>query len=98
MKHTKNVYDVFMNSSTSSLEAKEQRQTELGHDIYKQLKRVSIPTFDGDKHKYESWKAAFNSFIDSAHATKEYKLLQLRQYLSEEALKAIESLGHTATS
>jgi len=60
--------------------------------MYKQLKRASIPTFDGDKHKYESWKSAFNSCIDSAPATKEYKLLQLRQYLSGEALKAIKSL------
>ena len=28
-------------------------------------------------------------------ATKEYKLLQLRQYLSGETLKAIENLGHS---
>jgi len=66
--------------------------------MYKQLKRVSIPTFDGDKHKHESWKSAFNSCIEPAPATKEYKLLQLRQYWSGEALKAIGSLGHTGTS
>ena len=33
--------------------------------------------------------------IDKAPATPEYKLLQLRQYLSGEALKTIESLGHS---
>ena len=96
------VYEVFKSGSflslDSNVEVKEQKQHELGHDMYKQLKRVSIPTFNGDKHKYESWKSAFNSCIDSAPATKEYKLLQLRQYLSGEALKAIDSLGHTGTS
>jgi len=74
------VYEVFKNSSLlpldSNVEVKEQKQHELGHDMYKQLKRVSIPTFNGDKHKYESWKSAFNSCIESAPATKEYKLLQ----------------------
>lgn len=35
--------------------------------------------------------------IDKAPATKEYKLLQLRQYVSGEALKCIEKLGHSAS-
>ena len=33
--------------------------------------------------------------VDSAPATKEYKLLQLRQYLKGRALKAVEDLGHS---
>ena len=36
--------------------------------------------------------------VDQALATAEYKLLQLRQCLAEEVLKAIESLGHSATA
>ena len=36
--------------------------------------------------------------IDKAPATAEYKLLQLRQCLSGEALKVIESLGHSAAA
>ena len=36
--------------------------------------------------------------IDQAPATPEYKLLQLRQYLPGEALKAIETLGHQAAA
>ena len=36
--------------------------------------------------------------IDSAPVTDEYKVLQLRQYLSGEALKVIENLGHSATA
>ena len=35
--------------------------------------------------------------IDKAPAAAEYKLLQLRQYLSE-TLKAIENLGHSAAA
>ena len=36
--------------------------------------------------------------VDNALATAEYKLLQLRQCLAGEALKAIENLGHSATA
>ena len=54
----------------------------IGRDLWKQLRRVSIPIFDGNKSTYESWKAAFTACIDQAPATPEYKLLQLRQYLA----------------
>ena len=65
-------------------------------DLLKQMKRISIPIFDGNKSTYESWKAAFTACIDQAPATPEYKLLQLRQHLTGEALKCIENLGHSA--
>lgn len=68
----------------------------LGQDLWRQLKRVQIPVFSGVKRTYQSWKAAFLACIDSAPATEEYKLLQLRQYLTGEALKTIENLGHSA--
>ena len=70
----------------------------IGHDLWRQLKRVSIPVFSGDKRTYQNWKAAFMACIDKAPATAEYKLLQLRQCLSGEALKVIESLGHSAAA
>ena len=54
--------------------------------------------FHGDKRTYQSWKAAFLDCIDNAPATPEYKLLQLRQYVSSEALQTIESLGHSVTA
>ena len=59
---------------------------------------MQIPIFAGDKKNYQSWKASFLACIDSAPATAEYKLLQLRQYLSGEALKVIDSLGHSAAA
>ena len=70
----------------------------IGTDLWKQLKRVSIPIFSGNKRNYQSWKAAFIACIDKAPATKEYKLLQLRQYLEGEALQVIENLGHSAVA
>ena len=68
----------------------------IGQDLWKQLKRVQIPAFSGDKRAYQSWKAAFIACIDNAQAAAEYKLLQLRQYLSGEALKVKDNLGHSA--
>ena len=67
----------------------------IGKDMWKQLKRVSVPTFNGDKKMYETWKSAFTACIDQAPATAEYKLLQMRQYLTGDALKCIEGLGHS---
>ena len=49
----------------------------IGQDLWRQLKRVQIPVFAGDKRAYPSWRAAFIACIDSAPATGEYKLLQL---------------------
>ena len=63
----------------------------IGQDLWKQLRRVSIPVFNGDKRQYDNWKSAFIACVDKAPATPEYKLLQLRQYLSGEALKSIET-------
>ena len=68
----------------------------IGNDLWRQLKRVSIPVFSGDKRNYENWKATFTACIDQAPATPEYKLLQLRQYLPGEALRAVDKLGHSA--
>jgi len=52
--------------------------------------------FSSDKKTYQNWKAAFTASVDNAPATPEYKLLQLRQCLAGEAVKAIDSLGHSA--
>ena len=70
----------------------------LGRDMWNQLKRVSIPVFNGDRRAYEGWKAAFMACVHQAPATPDYKLLQLRQHLSGEALKIVEPLGHSAAA
>ena len=43
----------------------------IGQDLWRQLKRVQIPIFAGDKKNYQSWKASFLACIDSAPATAE---------------------------
>ena len=54
----------------------------IGQDLWKQLKRVTIPVFSGDKKTYQNWRAAFMACVDQAPATAEYKLLQLQQCLA----------------
>ena len=71
---------------------------DIGNDMWRQLKRVSIPIFKGDKKTYEGWKVAFLACIDQAPLTPEYKLLQLREYPGGEALKVVENLGHSAAA
>ena len=61
--------------------------------MWTQLKPVQIPTFYGNKRSYPSWKAALMACVDRAPVTPEYKMLQLQQYVSGEALIAIENLG-----
>ena len=65
--------------------------------MWNQLKRVSIPVFNGDRRAYEGWKAAFMACVHQAPATPKYELLQLRQHLSE-ALKIVEPLRHSAAA
>ena len=70
----------------------------IGEDLWRQLRRIQLPVFTGDKRSYRNWKAAFMACVDTAPPTGEYKLLQLRQCLSGEALNVIESLGHSAAA
>ena len=70
----------------------------IGHDLWTQFKHVQIPTFSGDKRTYPSWKAAFMACVDIAPVTPEYKMLQLRQYVSGEALNTFENLGYSSTA
>ena len=73
-----------------------EEQELIRRNLWKQLKRILIPIFDGNRSIYKSWKAAFTTCIDQAPSTPEYKLLQLRQYLIGEAMKCIANLGHSA--
>ncbi|XP_061172483.1 uncharacterized protein LOC133181859 [Saccostrea echinata] len=72
MDNDKNVYTPFSTGKQTSNNSI--NQPTIGIDMCKQLKRVSVPVFSGDKRTYESWKAAFAACIDKAPATPEYKL------------------------
>ena len=83
---------------TSRIELESRGVSTIEQDLWKQLKRIEIPVFSGDKRKYESWKAAFLACVDRAPASGECKLLQLKQCLAGETLSAIEHLGHSAAA
>ena len=80
------------------MNATSQSGVSSGDDILKQLRKVSIPVFDGNKRNFPSWRAAFMACIDKSSVAPEVKLLHLRQYLKGEALASIESLGFTASA
>ena len=74
------------------------QQNQARAEPWKQLQRVGIPIFSGDKRTFESFREAFMACVDSAPATPQYKLLQLRQYLAGEALTAIERFGYSPSA
>lgn len=92
------IKSVIKNSNMAKKNDDKGHNSTIGQDTWKQLKRVNIPIFSGDKWLYKNWKASFMAWIDSAPATPEYKLLQLRQYLTRDALKTIKNLGHSAAA
>ena len=55
-------------------------------------------SFDAVVDATHALKAAFNACVATTTVSKEIKLLYLRQYLTGEALKAVEGLGHSATA
>ena len=66
--------------------------------MYRPLKRVEIPIFSGKKMEYKNWKAAFVACVDRASVSPEYKLLQMRQCLTREALQVARDLGHSSAA
>ncbi|XP_052806575.1 uncharacterized protein LOC128235822 [Mya arenaria] len=93
----------YLMSETSSkkstkIEPSISKQKQVDKDLRCQLKRVSIPMFSGNKKDFPFWKAAFEACIDKTDASAEYKFLQMRQYLTGEALKTVEGLGHSAVA
>ncbi|KAK6196323.1 hypothetical protein SNE40_001569 [Patella caerulea] len=90
------IKETVLQSEVNSKTAPNSTSKAIGEDLWKQMQRVSIPEFNGNKKSYENWKAAFVACTHNAPATPEYKLSQLRQYLSYEALQVIGSLGHSA--
>ena len=76
--------------------SKESLIQKVRQDLWRQLKRVSVLVFNGDKRNYENWRLAFNACVDQVLVIPEYKLLQLRKNASGEAPKSIENLGQSS--
>ena len=75
---------------------------ESEHNDLGRLKRISLPTFAGNKKEYASWRAAFDEFVDKSATSNEYKLLQLKGALKGalkgEALNVTVGLGHSGSA
>ena len=67
-------------------------------DVYRHLKKITIPTFSGDKKAYDTWRTAFMVCVDQQPISAELKLLQLRQCLTGPPLKSIEAFGYSASA
>ena len=65
----------------------------IGQYLLRQLNHVDVPVFSVNFKTYENWKVVFTASIGMAPPTPDYKLSQLRKYLSGEGLKSIEGLG-----
>ena len=59
------------------------------------LKKITLPSFSGNKKEYQAWKAAFAEFVDKTENSPEYKLLQLKELLQGEAAQITSGLGYS---
>ena len=63
------------------------------NDRNRYLKPLKVPTFDGDKRKFEDFWAIFTSLVDESTEPVNLKMARLRQCLTGNALEAIRGLG-----
>ena len=61
--------------------------------INSRLKPLKVPSFDGDKTKFEDFWLLFESLVDCSDEPVNIKMARLRQSLSGEALTAVRGLG-----
>ena len=67
-----------------------------GHmvDANKHLERIWIPKFLGDKKEYQSWWAAFSSYVDETNLSAQFKMLRLESCLEGEAAEMVKGRGY----
>ena len=63
-------------------------------DANKQLKRIRIPKFSGDKKEYRSWWAAFPSCVDETNLSAQFKMLRLQSCLAGGAGETVKGPGY----
>ena len=84
-------------NNTSQGETFESAHGKDGHvvDANKQLKRIRVAKFSGDKKEYQSWWAAFSSCVDETNLSAQFKMLRLESSLVGEAAKTAKGLGYS---
>ena len=61
----------------------------------KQLERIRIPMFTGNKLEFQQWFAAFSTCVDTTSLAPRFKMLRLESCLRGEAAETIKSLGYS---
>ena len=64
-------------------------------DPNKQLERIRIPIFSGNKMEFQQWFAAFSTCVDNTSIAPQFKMLRLEGCLRGEAPEMIISLGYS---
>ena len=64
-------------------------------DANKQLERIRIAIFSGNKMEFQQWFAAFSTCIDKTSFTPQFKMLRLEGCLRGEAAETIKGLGYS---
>ena len=64
----------------------------VGH-VDKNLERIKLPKFNGDKTKFENFWATFASIVDETDEPAKYKMIRLKSCLEGKAEEAISRLG-----
>ena len=67
----------------------------LKSDTHRQLERIRIPVFNGDKLKFQQWFAAFSSCVDQTSMDPHFKMLRLESCLEGEAAETVKGLGYS---
>ena len=57
------------------------------------VKRVDVPTFNGDDREYHAWREGFDRIVDRLNILPEFKMIHLRKCLTGEARAALSDLG-----
>ena len=83
-------------NKTSQIATCESAHGKNGHvvDTNKQLKRIRIPKFSGDKKEYQLWWAAFSSCVDETNLSAQFKMLRLESCLAGEAAETVKGPGY----
>ena len=67
-------------------------------DPNKQLERIRIPIFSGNKMEFQQWFAAFSTCVDKTSLAPQFKMLRLEGCLRGEAAETIKGLGYSQTA
>ena len=59
----------------------------------RKLERIKLPTFSGDKTKFEYFWSAFQSIVDDSDEPAKYKMIKLKACLQGKAEESISKLG-----